>query len=213
MTAFRREELRGRLIQPDRVGAWIDGRAEPPTQLATVAVDRPDEPLEIFTHVLDYAAPPAVFVQHVGVALGSALDRLRLLSVALAGRYGWQPAQGSIFVLTGLVPIVAPVRVRTAIRYPVSATSRITLEVDPTVTPPELAEHYATARKRMMAGRSRRMSEKHLRLAIYAATHSEGTWDERMRGWNGANPDERYTQASNFQRDAANAVKRLLNPL
>ena len=85
VTAFRREELRGRLIQPDRVGAWIDGRAEPPTQdFATVAVDRPDEPLEIFTHVLDYAAPPAVFVQHVGIALGSALDRLRLLSVALA---------------------------------------------------------------------------------------------------------------------------------
>ena len=57
------------------------------------------------------------------------------------------------------------------------------------------------------------MKAKNLRLAIYAATHSEGTWAERMRGWNDANPDERYSHASNFQRDAAKAAKRLLNPL
>jgi hypothetical protein len=213
VVAFRRQELRGRFIKPERLAAWIERHAEPATDLITVAVDRPDKPLVHSRRVLEYAAPPSAFVQHHPVAVNSTLDRLRALSASLANRYAWQPAQASTFVLTGLVPILAPIRVDTTIRYPVPAASRITLDVDPTVTPREVAERYAAARKRMLPGRSRRMSEKHLRLAIYAATHSEGTWAERMRGWNDAHPDERYSQSANFQRDAAKGMKRLLDPL
>jgi hypothetical protein len=210
---FRREELRGRLIKPERVGAWVDRHAKPATQLLTVSTENPDEPLEHSVRMLEYATPPAAWVLRVGVALNSPLERLRALSESLANRHAWQPAQASVFVLTGLVPILAPIRARTTIRYPIPAASRITLDVDPTVTPREVAEHYAATRKGMLAGRSRRMSEKHLRLAIYAATHSEGTWAERMHGWNKAHPDASYGLASNFQRDATKAVKRLLDPL
>ncbi len=135
------------------------------------------------------------------------------MSESLAKRYAWWPAHGSLFVLTGQVPLLSPVRVTTTRRFPITAASRLTLEVDPTVTPREVAEHYGAARKSLLQSRSRRMSPKHLRLAIYSATHSDGTWAERMRGWNDEHPDERYSQPSNFQRDAANAVKRLLNPL
>ncbi len=210
VVAFRRRALRGRLVKPERVAQWIERHAEPPTDFVIVARG---QPLEHFRRVLDYAAPPSTVAQHVEVAHGSTLDRLRALSDSLANRYAWQPAQASLFVLTALVPILPPVRSRTMHRVPVAAASRVALDVDPTVTPRELAQHYAAARKRILSGRSRRMSEKHLRLAIYAATQEEGTWDDRMRGWNDAHPEARYRESSNFQRDAAKAVKRLLDPL
>jgi hypothetical protein len=210
---FRRAELRGRLIKPENIGDWVERRTESPSQLVTVAEERPDDPLEYSRRVLDYAAPPGAVVMRLAVAVGSPLDRLRILSASLAQRYAWQPAQATVFVLSGLVPILSPVRANTTMRFPITAASRITLDIDPTVTPREVAEHYAAVRKEVLPGRSRRMSEKHLRLAIYAASHSAGTWAERMRGWNDEHPDERYSQSSNFQRDAAKAVKRLLNPL
>jgi hypothetical protein len=213
VVGFRREELCGGLVSPEGVADWIERRAEPATDLVVVAVDRPDEPLEHLRRVLEYAGPPSTVVQRLPVVVNSTLDRLRVLSESLANRYAWQPAQGSTFVVSGLVPILEPVRARTAIRYPVSAASRIMLDVDPTVTPREVAERYAATRKRVLPGRSRRMSEKHLRLAVYAATRAEGTWTERMRGWNDEHPDERYSHEANFQRDAPRAKKRLLDPL
>jgi hypothetical protein len=213
VVGFRRAELRGRLIRLERVGNWVARRSEPPTELITVTVERPDEPLKQFKEVLEYAAPPASAVQTCPVALGSALDRLRSLSESLANRYGWRPAEAATFVLTGWVPVLQPIRARTQVRLPISAATRITLDIDPTVTPAEVAERYATERGRHVWARTRRMSQKHLQLAMYAEAHQEGTWAERMRGWNEAHPDAAYRQASNFQRDVTRAIDRVLNPL
>jgi hypothetical protein len=51
---------------------------------------------------------------------------------------------------------------------------------------------------------------RHIRLAIFADTHREGTWDERKREWDQLHPGWCYSEASNFQRDATQAIKRLL---
>lgn len=210
---FRRKELRSHLVKPERVGEWVERRKSEPSELLTVDAKRPDQTLKRSRLVLEYAVAPSLYVQHVAVALHSSLDWLRRVSESLASRFAWWPAQGSLFVLTGLVPIIPPIRSTTTRRLPITATSRITLEIDPTLTPREVAGYYATARKGLLGRRSRRMSEKHLRLAIYAATHKDGTWAERMLGWNIENPDRPYTHSTNFQRDAASALRRLLNPL
>jgi hypothetical protein len=39
------------------------------------------------------------------------LDRLRVLAEVLAKAYGWTPAQASIFVLCGVTPFIATVRI------------------------------------------------------------------------------------------------------
>ena len=110
------------------------------------------------------------------------------------------------------VAVVAPVKVQTIQRWPITATSRITLDVDPTVTPQEVSDRYKQARTELMGSRSRRMSEKHLRLAIFADTHRDGTWEARMLEWNREHPDWRYGESRHFQRDATQATKRLLTP-
>ncbi len=86
VVAFRRE-LRGRLLKPERVGAWVQRHAGPPTQLVTIAAERPDEPLHYFFRVLEYADPPSTVVQRIRVPVDSTLDRLLALSESLAERY------------------------------------------------------------------------------------------------------------------------------
>jgi hypothetical protein len=149
------------------------------------------------------------WVQHA--ASSSELEALRKkLSHGLASSYGWQPAQATVFLLTGSVPILPSLRTRT-IRRVASPASRIILEVDPTVTPREVEQHYTRARRRLMGGRRfRRISEKHLRLAVFADAHRDGTWSDRMCAWNREFPDDRYANVRNFQRDAAGALRRLL---
>lgn len=226
VVAFRREVLRGKLLKPERVAEWIERRSREGEQVRRKVLGEPWEvdpraegrewidgrPVVRYeTPSVEYAAPEGGWVQRA--ASSSELERLRKVGEGLASRYGWQPAQATIFLLTGAVPILPAIRARTVSKLPVVAATRIVLEVDPTATPREVAEHYAEVRTRVTGGqRSRRMSEKHLRLAIFAESHDQGAWADRMARWNSDFPDWRYTEPTNFQRDATSAISRLLRP-
>ena len=56
------------------------------------------------------------------------------------------------------------------------------------------------------------MGQKMLQLAIFAEAKTEGAWAARMKAWNESHPQWHYSETSNFQRDVAQARKRLLNP-
>ena len=64
--------------------------------------------------------------------------------------------------------------------------SRINMEIDPTLTPEEVAEQYKKLRVPLIGTRYRSMSEKHLRLAEFYGGHKpEGTtWTSLMDKWN-----------------------------
>ena len=201
-----REEEMGSLPNGPRiVGHFVD----PP-----FIVRYADGPAEM--ELLAYSTPPDWEPRTAPVAVGGVLWELRRASNWLAYRYGWTPAQATVFVLTNLFPDLPPVTERIHRRSP-SVLDRITLTVDPVLSPREVAEQYARVRERVVGPRHRELSQKHLKLALFTAgplAKAAKTWAERMALWNTyvAKPSEwDYTNWRMFARDYDQARKRLLD--
>lgn len=243
--AFRASVLGDSLMRQDEVEDWIARQAKlqgPPTTYldrvpvpsgSQIAVDReaggigvspPIEigttrpvPARVSTRRLEYGAiGSGQWVRRVPVAATGPLAELKSVSEHLAEQFGWQEAQASVFVLTGDIPVVYPMRARVRHLSPYTAASRIELSVDPAITPRELANYYRMLRSTLLGRRHRTLSEKHLRLAAFVANRPAGdTWGDTMRAWNvvhAGRPKWPYQHASNFQRDAMRAQQRLLYP-
>ena len=230
VVAFRRNALRGRLLKPERAGDWIRRRAKRGTPVRHVRLPwppGPDDlrvleersdagqvpPFSVFSPTLKYVAYRNDRRFVASVVSTDELEPLRRLAESLAGLYGWEPATATEFVLAGRVPVVPPVWTERSLDMGVPACSRIVMTVDPTVTPDEVKARFAAARKAMLGGkRMRRMSPKHLQLAIFAHGHREGTWEDRMMAWNAQAPEYSYNSRQHFQRDATDALRRLIEP-
>jgi hypothetical protein len=238
---FRTSVLSGQLFEPEEVREWIKNQAiadgkptrrlngvplppdvevqrvrdrlftEPP-----VVIDR-EHPVRasIGVEALAYGVPEDGWQRVVLTTVGGVLEKLRGVSEHLVKRYGWRDAQATLFILTGHIPVVFDIRATEQLRDPLSVTTRITLTIDPTLTPREVAKHYAYVRQKVLGKRHRPLSEKHIRLAMFSAMRpEEETWAERMAAWNKEYPKWRYTfeQVSNFRRDCLQAQRRLLHP-
>jgi hypothetical protein len=134
----------------------------------------------------------------------------------LADRYTWSEGQATTFVLTGHPPFVSSVGSVMRLRDH-EALSRITLHVDPALSPQDVAAAYRRVRRTVVPGRHRELSRKHLFLALLAGHKTKATtWAEVMEEWNRnmgrQHPDWRYDQVTNFARDGALAVRRLMHP-
>jgi hypothetical protein len=145
----------------------------------------------------------------------SVLDRLGKLGESLRERYTWLPAQATVFVLTGQVPGIAVFSGSAGGFRRVPALYRITLTVDPTLAPREVGAIYRAMRTERLGAQHRDLTDKHLRLAVFAAQRKSGTtWAQSMEEWNTlvgpVHPDWIYRRATNFARDGAAARKRLL---
>lgn len=181
---------------------------------AAVLVDFRGASIEI--HSLAWAAPGDTWVRRIGTVAGTPLDHLRQLAEGLATAYAWTPAQAAVFVVTGTVPLISGVRVTVSevnVRNKVDCAwaRRIALSVDPALTPSEVAEAFAEAKRQRLSGSAKGVSAKHARLAAFVLGEP-GTWQERLRAWNKKFPEWRYTQESNMRRDALRAQARLLYP-
>ncbi|QFZ20362.1 hypothetical protein [Saccharothrix syringae] len=240
--AFRAAHLPDGLIRLDRVEEWIGQRAqEQPGDLRQARVRipagwQPDEPLpstsaSIFVDRLEYVAPGHDRVRWIVVAPGGVLGWLRRLSVGLATAHGWEPAQATTWVLTGLTPLVGLIRVteeRENIRDSqwMAWSERITLDVHPAAMPDEVADAYRAARKRFDARRTngeyraRSQAIPQLALARFVARRRPRcTWDEIRVLWNDwitVQADypgvalKRYDSAKRFHNEAVAACKRVL---
>jgi hypothetical protein len=135
------------------------------------------------------------------------------LSEQLEEQYSWKQALATIFVLTGRIPLISLISSTQKWRSR-SLLNRIVLEVDPTVSPKEVAENYRNLRKEMMSVRPRKLSEKHMQLAIFNMKYTKGeTWAMKMAEWNKEQRIEwRYKEVSNFALDCRQARTRLLGP-
>ena len=169
---------------------------------------------------LAYGGPQSQHVQHAPVKADSVLDELRKITEDLVKRYAWKPEQATVFVLTGIVPLVSLARLTRTYSAALPVTSRIEISVDPMVTAEELAEYYRPFRQQMMPGRrNRALDAKHTELAIFAASRDpQEPWQETVAAWNDSvrteHPDWRYgeMQKPNFRRDVSQARERLLHP-
>ncbi|MGH2692426.1 MAG: hypothetical protein ACRDHM_07965 [Actinomycetota bacterium] len=230
--SFRSAALRDELIDQDDVATFIERQRALDANAGRIAIAKVAVPvsvkldLEKDQHVsgkvfglespiLTYGIPGEEWPICVPVRFGGTLHQLKELSERLSRAYPWSEAQGCVFVLTGATPVVARVRC-TLIHSDPSSTSRISLSVDPTVTPKELAERYGSIRTRFLGGRYRSPSPKHLRLAALAGTRGEAEpWADALAAWNkGCESSERYPRAKlrTFARDCRTAVARVLEP-
>ncbi|MEP0766731.1 MAG: hypothetical protein HRF45_09365 [Fimbriimonadia bacterium] len=193
------------------------------------------------THVafLEVACPPDFEIYRHAVEAGGVLDRLRQLSEELSKDYGWAKSTAATFVLTGFAPYYSSASVTRTFGFGTGDTTRlkthtaalmgelagvaltvtrtrIKLELDPTLSPSEVAALYASWRSKVLGKRYRPLSAKHLTLVAFVLGRpSDEPLGERMLAWNaeyGATKGWKYGQESNFRRDFHRAKRRLLFP-
>ena len=144
------------------------------------------------------------------------LIKLARLSHALSERWRFPKEEATNFVLTGRVPTVLRFHVEPRVHMSVNnATSRIMMELDPDMTPLEVAEVYRKMRGVIKGDRSRvrPVSEHTAVLAGWIVNReTDETWRAARLAWNSEFPEWTSHSNTNFARDAHAAVKRLAHP-
>lgn len=180
------------------------------------------EDIEGYAHLdtLAYAKPGSAWVHRVPVGRNGSLRMLYKLSRDLATYFHWQEAQATVFVLTDLTPVIDTENITLSslswvtVPYggmePLACLIRVTLTIDPMMTPEELARKYAVVRNRFLVKKPRALSPKHLALAVFATKHP-ALDSEAMEQWAGEFPQWKYQRVSLFARDARIARSRLLH--
>lgn len=154
-----------------------------------------------------------VFVYDTSTREYGELAWLRALGADLAQRFTWKAPEAVRFVLTDMVPRVRTISVRAHVNIEEPTSTRMTLSIDPALSPRAVADAYRHARRNFLRARHRELSEKHAQLAAFAAVWPAGeTWAQRMSRWNARYPQWKYDQPTNFARDCTQAVRRVLRP-
>jgi hypothetical protein len=189
---------------------------DPPLQLAQ------NDQIEGVANVdcLEYGKPGSGWVHRVPIGRDGTLRVLHELSKTLATFFHWQAAQATAFVLTDLTPVIETESVavhpapHVTVPYggpqPLACLVRVTLTIDPIMTPKELARKYASVRNRLLAQKPRALSTKHLALAVFTTKHPALN-QESMEQWAREFPQWKYRRISQFGRDARTARSRLLH--
>src|SRR5690348_6664762 len=200
---FRRDILKGKLLDWDDLEKWLTARTksdDAPAGSKTRAAK------ESQTQALCYAIPSDRWERVLPITPNGVLDRLRAIVQQLTNHYRWQEAQATVFVLTGRVPSVPAAQAEIE-------REAVVLTVDPSLTPRQVADYYRRFRREFLGGnRIRALSVKHLQLAAFEIKNHE--WAKAMDAWNrSASKDDRYDNVGRFKRDCLQARKRVLNPL
>ena len=133
----------------------------------------------------------------------------------LAAQYHWRIEDALAFVVAGVTPVVQWASVTYGLDGP---DTRITITVDPEMSPKTVAALYAASRRLIQPKqRIRSMTEKMAALARFVV-HSDprSDWRTRMARWNQAiaedYPTWAHSEVSNFNRDAHAALRRIQEP-
>jgi len=224
--AFRCEVLGGTCLAPEEVSAWVSRQVTqqgPPTVWVKVPlpegacpehphdmrclqglVTLPEDsrtrwPVEWSLETLAY--PSGERVSQVPVARGGTLWRLKELAAKITALFPlWNEPQVVVFVLTGAVPTLS--RARASFEAATVGPPRITMDIDARMSPDEVADLYARARRDALQKRATPMTDKHLRLAVHLAQQLELSWSALMASWNKEYPMWSYSSTFSFARDA-----------
>jgi hypothetical protein len=236
---FRMSHLGDGLLQAEEIHAWVVARyqinqpAEWPLVEPEVtetelwkAMTLGRSPLHPVPHAVLHWMEPSLDGEWTArrwpVPPRSPLARLADLSDSLVSKYRWDKYEATAWVLTGLEPYVGPISASATVGASYArevgtydVLSRVTIAVDPTVSPEQLAAWWRHVRHRMLPKRYRPQQVKALRLARFvAACRDETTWDDERRRWNAEvaehHPEWSYEDVANFRRHAKEAVERLL---
>ena len=196
---FRSRVLRGRLIAFEKIAAWVKRNAGPEIEGS-------------LRHLLTWSTPGTDSVSRSRVAPTSPAGELHAVTERLAPFYGWQPAQAAAFVLCDAVPICSPLRVHHIERGPVRSTSRIILEIDPTVPPADVESAYREARKAFGRQRFRAVSERDLHLVAFSMERPALEGPALLREWSNAYPQWTFRNAEYLVTVLRKKRDKLLDP-
>jgi hypothetical protein len=144
------------------------------------------------------------------------LVNLARLARKLSERWFFSEAASTNFILTGRIPSVWRYRGEQKLKMVTgNPLSRIVLELDPDMSPVEVAEVYRMVRGAVKGKRARVRPLKE-RTAVLAGwvvgRPDEETWHTRRLAWNQEYSEWGYGSDTNFARDARVAIRRLMNP-
>jgi len=213
---FRQRHLGGRFLSEPEAQDWLQSHSSPsPTWVGEFVIDPGSPkpaPTSLVRRISGLSFPSPFGGGFVCYQHGDVLDRLHTTAEFHAVQYRIPLAEALRTILTGLPPRLKAISVVPYFSH-IPALSRFHIEVDPAVTPAELARAYKDARKQYLKGRVRRLSTKHLQLAAFMASRPAGEkGKDAMAAWNRKFKRWKYTHVSNFLRDAAVARRRLLAP-
>lgn len=242
--SFRSKILRGRILQFQEIEKWIEEHRQDATYphallirikrdsslfhrsgrqskgcLRLVGPDEIEGPAPVDS--LFYAKPGSICADAVPVGRDGTLRIVQRISKTLAGRFLWQEAQATVFLLADLTPLITtqsiqfgpPPFMKVPDRehlLPMSCLTRVIITIDPMKTPRELSQEYGRVRTQLLGRKPRSQSEKHLQLALFAVKH-QPLDKEAMAQWGTRFPKWKYTRLSLFSRDARVARERLLH--
>jgi len=204
--AFRAEVLGGRVLTPEEAKRWIH---------ESVAEEGPPKPwLQLSLPKEFQMGTTYVLIGETGTA-----SRLKAVAKRLVETGYWTEPQAVRFILCNLPPAMSSVKFTVNFSWHPDR-NRIVLDIDRNATVAEVVQAFKRARRMTPQGeflaryrRSRPLSEKHLRLAVFLAQTPELTWENRMKRWNEmwgeTHPSWLYLDLREFRRDSVNAYQRV----
>lgn len=205
---FRAESLPDGPVENESVGAWLRAHK------GSAAVE-PGETLATFgLRTIAYADMKARKVRHVP-AIGEPLEALLGVTDLLAKLYRWREWEAVHFVLCDAVPAYRPVSASVKLSGPFPGLSTISLAVDLSLNPQDVAREFARLRAQVL-GPSARVRSIGLRAYALVRCWSDADWDAAaaVANWNRERPEDQIRTAEQrklFKRDAHAARERLLN--
>lgn len=200
-----RQQLFGNVSPPcqdlDAMRQWIRRQAEidgPPTVHTEGSITLNNGqvvPKRSWVDTLDWPGDDN-WVERVTVVEDKTLGKLRKAANSLAGRIGCEPAAAVAHVLTGKIPLIAPIRYTLSLKM---SCPTVTLKVNYSWVPAEVvrstyinALKEARDRLKIISMKRARSSPISARARLFLAENKDKDWWEVLKLWNEQNPQNQY---------------------
>lgn len=170
--------------------------------------------------MIAFAVPGDSWVRRAPVPFDGPLRTLYQLVESLTRDFPWQAAQATVFVLTGLTPMIASILFEPHVRPDAGAFSRLTITLDMSMTPREVASAYGRYRAAALGKtKVRSLSQRSMALAVFAASRPGIDRSALLAAWNLAYPRWKFRPGKGrqsalfrFNRDLGRAEALLTQP-
>jgi hypothetical protein len=193
--AFRRENLDAVFGDAAAAAEWMRKSESPPP----------------FSDALPYVLPSSQLIQYAGTTPGDVLDQLRILSAALAARFGWRTPLATLFVLTDATPPLVVKSITNVTRIAdghVDEWIRVDARADddPRAVGDSFAAHRTVSRRQPTRDQERLAALR----AFVDERDPSATWPQLFAEWNNNcdDPEWRYSSAEKMRQGYNKAAAR-----
>jgi hypothetical protein len=224
---FRKRRLRGKLLEPEKVTAWVKahgsaalGRERAGVEAAATRVEGlPAWENRYPANRLYYRDPTADVVRSAGLRPESPLAELKAIAAELSAVHNvWEEPRAATFILTGTPPSIPLARAEIYRNDLWPSETRALVIIDPVMPPSLPIRVLSDVREALLPVGTQRqtaMSKKHAELAVRGEMkrgEPGKPWAALLSEWNSEYPDWAYkdrTAEVHFARDVRSAWTRV----